>query len=151
MIMVNTNEHDPRTLAMQHGELQKRAESVQQQMAMVQSSAKECAKALATIEELDGMVEGAEIMVPIGSGSFVSANLSKVNNIVVNIGAGVSIEHSISDAKELLEGRKAKFEKAFENMGNALTQIGQQMQSIESYLSSLKQSQGQPGMPPVSQ
>ncbi|WP_406661255.1 prefoldin subunit alpha [Methanolobus sp. ZRKC3] len=149
--MVNTNEQDPRTLAMQHGELQKRAESVQQQMSMVQTSAQDCAKALATVEELTGIEEGAEIMVPVGSGSFVYANVSRIDNIVVNIGAGVSVERPLNDAKEILENRKAKLEKAFENMSNALAQIGQQMQSIESYLSSLQQPQGQPGIPPVSQ
>ena len=149
--MVNANEQDPRTLAMQHGELQKRADSVQQQMTMVQTSAQECVKALATLDELDGMENGTEMMVPIGSGSFVSANVSSIDNIVVNIGAGISIERPLKDAKELLENRKAKLEKAFENMSSALTQIGQQMQSIESYLSSIQQPQGQPGMPPVSQ
>ncbi len=149
--MVNANEQDPKTLSMQHSELQKRAESVQQQMGMIQTSTQECAKALATIEELNDIEDGTEMMVPIGSGSFVSANVSRINNIVVDIGAGFSIERPLKDAKEILENRKAKLEKAFENMSNALEQIGQQMQSIESYLSSIQQPQGQPGMPPVSQ
>ena len=148
--MVNANEQDPRTLAMQHAELQRRVESVQQQMSMVQASVQDCAKALATIEEFGGIEEGAEIMVPVGSGSFVYANVSRIDNMVVNIGAGVSVERPLKDAREILESRKAKLQKAFENMGNALSQMGQQMQAIESHLSSLQQSQGRPGVPPVS-
>ena len=42
-------------------------------------------------------------MVPIGSGSFVYAKLDMLNKVVVNVGAGISIEKSVPEAKETLQ------------------------------------------------
>ncbi len=145
--MSGVNEQDPRALVMQHRELQKRADLLQQQMSMIKMSADDCTKALNTIEELFNVREGTEMMFPIGSGSFVYANIARVDSIVVDIGAGISVERPLSDAKEIMEHRKERLEKAFENMGNSLSKIGQQMQAIEAFISKQQQAQGQAQVP----
>ncbi|WP_406669865.1 prefoldin subunit alpha [Methanolobus sp. ZRKC4] len=143
--MAGMNEQDPRALVMQHRELQKRAEMIQQQMSMVKISADDCAKVLTTIEELDNIEDGAEMMFPIGSGSFVYANIDHTDKAVVDIGAGLSVERPIADAKEILQRRRERLTTALDNMNNALLQLGQQMQAIESFLNKLQQAQGQVG------
>ncbi|MCQ6963378.1 prefoldin subunit alpha [Methanolobus chelungpuianus] len=145
--MSGVNEQDPRALVMQHRELQKRAELLQQQMTMIRMSADESAKALNTIEELSNVKEGTEMMFPIGSGSFVYANIARVDNIVVDVGAGISVERSLSEAKEIMEHRKERLEKAFENMSASLSKIGQQMQAIEAFISRQQQAQEQAQVP----
>jgi prefoldin alpha subunit len=145
--MSGVNEQDPRALVMQHRELQKRAELLQQQMTMIRMSADDSAKALNTIEELSSIKEGTEMMFPIGSGSFVYANIARVDNIVVDIGAGISVERSLSEAKEIMEHRKERLEKAFENMSASLSKIGQQMQAIEAFISRQQQAQEQAQVP----
>ncbi|MDK2834582.1 MAG: prefoldin alpha subunit [Methanolobus sp.] len=145
--MSGVNEQDPRALVMQHRELQKRAELLQQQMTMIRMSADDSAKALNTIEELSNIKEGTEMMFPIGSGSFVYANIARVDNIVVDIGAGISVERSLSEAKEIMEHRKERLEKAFENMSASLSKIGQQMQAIEAFISRQQQAQEQAQVP----
>jgi prefoldin alpha subunit len=143
--MVDMNEQDPRVLANQHREFQKRAEMVQQQMSMVQISLEDCNRAITTIDELDNVSDGSEIMFPIGSGSFVYANISQTDKAVVDIGAGYTVERPIPEAKEILQRRREKLTTALDNMNSSLAQLGQQMQAIESFLAKLQQPQGNAG------
>ena len=129
--MAEVTEEEVRNLAMQHREYQKRAEAIQQQMNMVQISRDDCIRALATIEELDALEEGIETMVPIGAGSFVYGNFNDLSKVIVNVGAGISVEKSIDGAKEILNHRKEELGKILENMNVSLTKIAQGMQSIE--------------------
>ena len=145
--MAGMNEQDPRKLVMQHRELQKRAEMIQQQMTMVKISADDCAKVLATIEELVNIKDGAEMMFPIGSGSFVYANIARPDKIVVDIGSGVSVERPLEDAKTIMEKRKADLEKAYEDMNASMAQVSQQMQAIEAVISRQQQAQEQGQVP----
>ncbi|MBP1910231.1 prefoldin subunit alpha [Methanolobus bombayensis] len=143
--MADMNEQDPRALANQHRELQKRVEMVQQQMSMVQISLEDCNRAINTIDELSNVSAGSEMMFPIGSGSFVYASISNTDKAVVDIGAGLTVERPIPEAKEILQRRREKLTTALDNMNGSLSQLGQQMQSIESYLARLQQPQGNPG------
>ncbi|WP_342305261.1 prefoldin subunit alpha [Methanolobus sp. ZRKC5] len=143
--MVDMNGQDPRVLANQHREFQKRAEMLQQQVGMVQMSMEDCNRALTTIDELGNVSKGSEMMFPIGSGSFVYANIDHTDKAVVDIGAGLSVERPIADAKEILQRRRERLTTALDNMNNALLQLGQQMQAIESFLNKLQQAQGQVG------
>lgn len=129
--MAEVTEEEVRNLAMQHREYQKRADAIQQQMNMVQISRDDCIRALATIEELDALEEGIETMVPIGAGSFVYGNFNDLSKVIVNVGAGISVEKSIDGAKEILNHRKEELGKILENMNVSLTKIAQGMQSIE--------------------
>jgi prefoldin alpha subunit len=129
--MSEVGEEEVRNLAMQHREYQKRAEAIQQQMNMVQISRDDCIRAIATIEELEALEEGIETMVPIGAGSFVYGRFDDLSKVIVNVGAGISVEKSIDGAKEILNHRKEELGKILENMNVSLTKIAQGMQSIE--------------------
>ena len=137
--MAEMNDTDPRSLLMQHREYQRRAESLQQQISMVSLSAQDCQRAITTIEELEKEKAGAQTMVPIGSGSFVYAKLDMIDKVVVNVGAGISIEKSVPEAKEILQRRKSELDKILEKMNNTLGQLAQGMQSIEAQVAALQQ------------
>lgn len=144
--MADMNGQDPRVLVNQHREFQKRAEMIQQQIGMVQISIEDCNRALNTIEEISNVSAGSEMMFPIGSGSFVYATIANTDRVVVDVGAGISVERPVAEAKEILQRRRERLNSALENMNKALLQIGQQMQAIETYLAKLQQQvQGMPG------
>jgi prefoldin alpha subunit len=137
--MAEMKDTDPRSLLMQHREYQRRAESLQQQLNMVSLSAQDCQRAITTIEELEKEKEGAHTMVPIGSGSFVYAKLDMIDKVVVNVGAGISIEKSVPEAKEILQRRKSELDKILEKMNTTLGQLAQGMQAIEAHVATLQQ------------
>ena len=137
--MAAMNDADPRSLLMQHREYQRRAEALQQQISMVSLSAQDCQRAITTIEELEKEKAGAQTMVPIGSGSFVYAKLDMIDKVVVNVGAGISIEKSVPEAKEILQRRKNELDKILEKMNTTLGQLAQGMQAIEAQVAALQQ------------
>jgi prefoldin alpha subunit len=83
---------------------------------MVTLTIKDVETALVTIAALKDEPSGIETLVPIGFGSFVKANLVNTDTIVVGIGAGVSIEKKIEDAKSFLEKRKDELTKYYEQL-----------------------------------
>ena len=138
--MAEMNDKDPRNLLMQHREYQRRAEALQQQISMVNLSAQDCQRAIATLEELETEKAGAQTMVPIGSGSFVYAKLDLADKVVVNVGAGISIEKSAAEAKDILQRRKDDLDKILEKMNTTFAQLAHGMQTIEAEVTALQQS-----------
>ncbi|HJH30410.1 MAG TPA: prefoldin subunit alpha [Methanosarcinaceae archaeon] len=136
--MAGVSEQDAKNLAMQHQELQKRAEMIQQQMAAIQMSAEDCVRAIVAIDELKDAEDGVETMLPIGSGTFIHAKLNKVGKIVVNVGAGISVEKTVDGAKETLTKRSEQLGKILEQMNASLAQIGQNLQAIEAKASEMQ-------------
>ena len=128
-------------LGAKHQQYQYQAESVAQQMNMVQLTVKEVETALTTIAALKDEPAGKETLVPIGFGSFVSATLTNPGKVVIGIGAGVSVEKKVDDAKVLLEKRKDELSKYNEQLNTTLTRLGQELENIEKIAQKHEQSQ----------
>ena len=118
-------------LAARHQQVQYQAESVAQQMNMVQLTIKDVETAIITISSLKDEKAGKEILVPIGFSSFVNATLSNPDKVVIGIGAGVSVEKKTDDAKVLLEKRKDELTKYLEQLNAAISKLAGEMQNIE--------------------
>src|SRR5660397_143383 len=95
------NQQQLTELSEKHQVYKHQAESISQQINMVGLTIKDVETALTTITTLKDESAGIETLVPIGFGSFVKANLINTDTIVVGIGAGVSVEKNIDDAKSL--------------------------------------------------
>jgi len=135
--MPEVSEQDVQNLAVQHQEYQKQAGAIQQQMNMLQMSRDDCTRALEVIEGLGAAGEDADAMLPIGAGSFVYARLANIDKVVVNVGAGISVEKSLDGAKETLTHRRDEIGKVLEHMNTSLAQIVQGIQSIEATVAKL--------------
>ncbi len=133
--MSELGEQDIKNLAIQHRELSQRAEAMQQQLNMVHMSLDDCMRAISTLGELGSLDGEKSTMIPIGSGSFVHADLKKLDQIVVNVGAGISVEKSIDDATQILNTRKDELSKVIEGLNDSLMKVRQHIQSIESLAS----------------
>ena len=118
-------------LAARHQQVQYQAESVAQQMNMVQLTIKDVETAITTISSLKDEQAGKEILVPIGFSSFVNATLSSTDKVVIGVGAGVSVEKKTDDAKVLLEKRKDELTKYLEQLNTAISKLAGEMQNIE--------------------
>jgi len=136
-------------MAARHQQYQYQAETLAQQMNMVQMTIKDVDTALITIEALKGEPAGKETLVPIGFGSFVSATLTNPDKVVIGIGAGVSVEKKIDDAKVLLEKRKDELTKYGEQLNGTLAKIAQELQNIEKVAQRYQQSAQQQVQQPM--
>ncbi len=118
-------------LTEKHRNYQYQAEAVSQQLNMVNITIKDVDTALITISALINEPQQKETLVPIGFGSFVRANLLNPDVIIVGIGAGVSIEKKIDDAKSFLEKRKEELTKYNEQLNTTMSKLAQELQNIE--------------------
>ena len=75
-----------------------------------------------TLEGIAGQ-EGAEMLVPIGAGSYVWARVERVDKVVVGVGADVAIEMDVERAKEVIGERIAEAEKALDEYVRRLAEV----------------------------
>jgi prefoldin alpha subunit len=81
-----------------------------------------------TLEGLEKERSGAPLFVPIGGGSYVKAKLGVVDSVVYGVGAGVSIEKTLGEAKEGVENRLSDLEKARQSLEQQFSQVLRKIQ-----------------------
>jgi prefoldin alpha subunit len=142
-------EEEIRGLVSAYQQYQAQADAIMQQINLTQVTAEGLNRALGAVEAMEKAEDGQEMLVPIGSGSFVHAKLASREKIVLNVGAGVSIEKTVPEAKEALKARKADVAEASKKLSEVLSKIDQEMQKIQAilgeYESQMQQQQQGPG------
>jgi prefoldin alpha subunit len=124
------------------------AQTLQQRLGVLQSAGADLGVAKKSIEALKEVEKGDSILVPTGGGTFVNANLGDLRNILVNVGADVSIEMGLDEADQDISSRLEEVEKASQSVQEQLQQILSQMEIHRDALNRLSASlQGvQPGV-----
>ena len=87
------------------------AESTKKNLELIEQNLAEFKIAKESLEEIRKK-DVREILVPLGARSFIRAELSSPDNIIVNVGSGVAVEKSISKAIEDIEHDIKELEKA---------------------------------------
>ena len=108
--------------------MQSSAETLQQRLGVLQNAATDLSVAKNSIVTLKETEEGDPILVPTGGGTFVNARLGDLTNILVNIGADVSIEMGLDEADTDISNRLEEVEKASQSVQEQLQQILSQME-----------------------
>ncbi|MHC1566531.1 MAG: prefoldin subunit alpha [Candidatus Syntropharchaeia archaeon] len=113
---------------------QAQAELINGQIGLIQASINDHEKALATLKDLKSLKPGDELLVSIGAGSSIYTTLSKVDRVIIGLGAGVSAEKSPEEAIEILTKRSDELNEMRGKMTNTLIGIEQEIQKIQSEL-----------------
>lgn len=85
----------------------------------------------------------SESLVPVGIGVYVRALIPPVDRLLVNVGAGISIEKSKQDTLNYIESRIKEFETASRQLAGQKQQIELRMAQIQEQINNmLQQSSG---------
>ncbi|HON36793.1 MAG TPA: prefoldin subunit alpha [Methanothrix sp.] len=125
------SEEEIRRLLAAYEQYQVQAEGISHQLGLAQIAAQGLERALGAVEALEEAEVDQEILVPIGSGSFIHGKLASKENVVLNVGGGVSIEKSPAEAKEILKLRKNEVLEGSKKLSEILAKIDQEMQKIQ--------------------
>jgi len=128
-------EEEIRRLLAAYQQYQAQSEAIAQQLGLTQMTIQGLDRAILAIDALDSAADGQEMLVPIGSGSFVFAKLASKERVVLNVGAGVSIEKPAAEARESLKVRKAEVAEASKKLSEMLNKIDAEMAKIQSVIS----------------
>ena len=104
------------------------ANTLQQRLQILQQAQTELTISKQSLEAIENADEGSNILVPTGGGTFVHAKLGKMDTLIVNIGADVSIDMTPEDAIRNITGRLEEVEKAAQSVNQQLEQVLAQMQ-----------------------
>jgi prefoldin alpha subunit len=110
--MSNPNEEEIRKLTVEIRYLEQTAEGLQSRLSMLNAVGTDLTYANMALENLDKEKENAELLVPVGGSSYVKARLDNPDKIIVGIGAGVSLEKTRQEAKDIVKKRLEDLEKA---------------------------------------
>ena len=101
---------------------QSQADLIQQQIETVKASLGELEILETTLKSIkDG--EGLEALVPVGGGSFISAELKNTDEVVMSVGAGVAIKKKFEDALQTISTQKEDLNKAMNQMMENLQKL----------------------------
>jgi len=104
------------------------AKTLQQRLQILQQAQTELTISKQSLEAIEKAEEGSNILVPTGGGTFVHAKLGKMDTLIVNVGADVSVDMTPEDAMENVTSRLEEVEKAVQAVSQQLEQVLAQMQ-----------------------
>lgn len=110
---------------------QAESESLQQQASLIELSLNEIENTIQTLDSMNGVKAGQEILVPIGAGARIYATIARLDKIIINIGAGISIEKNIEETKKILEKRREELRQGYEQVIGNLSAVTAEIQKLQ--------------------
>ena len=123
------SEEELRRLSVEMRYLEQTADTLQQRIGMVNAAITDLTYASMTLEGIETEKENTEMLVPIGGNSYVKAKIADTTKIIVGIGAGVSVEKTLADAKATLKERLEELEKTMNAAQQQFSQVAERINS----------------------
>ena len=119
----NPQEEELRKLSVELRLLEQTAETLQQRISMMNAAIADLTYANMTLDGIKEEKDGAELLVPIGSSSYIKVKLANVDKVIVGMGAGVSIEKTLPEAKKIVNERLTELQKTMNSAQQQFAQI----------------------------
>jgi prefoldin alpha subunit len=136
-------EEELRKLSVEMRYLEQTAETLQQRISMVNAAISDLTYASMTLEGIEKEKENVELLVPIGGNAYVKAKLADTNTVIVGMGAGVSIEKTLAEAKVTLKERLDELVKTMTAAQQQFNQVAERINAgrgrLETLLSSARE------------
>jgi prefoldin alpha subunit len=135
--LASKSEEELRRISVELRFLEQTADALQSRLGMINALATDLVYANTVLEGLDKERENAELLVPIGGSSYIRARLDNPDRIIVGMGAGVSIEKTRQEAKEIIKKRLDDLEKTKMSMQQQFVQVADKINEDRDKLEAL--------------
>jgi prefoldin alpha subunit len=125
--LASKNEEEIRKISVELRYLEQTAEALQSRLNMLNAVTTDLTYANMTLESLEEEKENSELLVPIGGTSYIRTKLDNPDKIVVGMGAGVSVEKTRQEAKDIIKKRLEDLEKARTATQQQFSKIAEQI------------------------
>ena len=122
-------EEELRRLSVEMQYLEQTAGALQQRITMVNAALTDINYANMTLDGLEKEKENSEMLIPIGGSSYVKVKLADPNKVIVGMGAGVSVEKTLAEAKATLKERLDELEKTMHAAQQQFSQVAERINS----------------------
>ena len=123
------------------------AEAVKSRLNMIQAVVTDLTYAGMTLSALENEKEGSELLVPMGGNSYIKARLESPDKLIVGMGAGVSVEKTLPESKEIIKKRQEEFEKTRMSMQQQFVQVIDKTKELREKIESLVEKMRQEAPP----
>ena len=130
-------EEELRRLSMEMRYLEQTADALQQRISMVNAALTDINYANMTLDGIEKEKENSEMLIPIGGSSYVKVKLADTNKVIIGMGAGVSVEKTLPEAKATLKERLDELEKTMHAAQQQFSQVAERMNSGRGRLENL--------------
>ena len=130
-------EEELRKLSVEMRFLEQTAETLQQRISMMNAAMTDLAYANMTLDGIEKEKENSELLVPIGGSSYVKVKLENPDKVIVGMGASVSVEKTLPEAKSILKERLGEVEKTMVSAQQQFAQIVERINTGRNRLESL--------------
>ena len=141
--MAGKSEEELRRLSVEIRFLEQTVEAIHSRINTVNAIITDLTYASMTLEGLEKENENAELLIPIGGNSYIKAKLESSDKIIVGMGAGISVEKTLQEAKEIVKNRLESFEKTRASLQQQLAQvaekIGEDREKFESLMAEARE------------
>jgi prefoldin alpha subunit len=117
--------------------LEQTAEALQQRISMVNAALTDISYANMTLDGIEKEKENSELLIPIGGSSYVRMKLADPNKVIIGVGAGVSVEKTLPEAKAALKERLDELEKTMHAAQQQFSQVADRINSGRNRLENL--------------
>lgn len=125
--MASKSEEELRRLSVEMRFLEQTAEAIQSRINAVNAVMTDLTYASMTLEGLEKEKENAELLVPIGGNSYIKAKLESPDKIIVGMGAGISVEKTLQESKEIIKKRLENLENTRASYQQQLAQVAEKI------------------------
>ncbi len=137
MAQRDKSEEELRKLSLEMRYLEQTADALQQRISMVNAAITDLTYANLTLDGIEKEKENSELLVPIGGSAYVKVKLVDTNKIIVGMGAGVSMEKTLPEAKTTLKERLDELEKTMNAAQQQFTQVADRINTGRSRLETM--------------
>jgi len=137
IVNISKDEEELNKLSVEMRLLEQTAETLQQRIGMINAAIRDLTYADMTLESIEKEEKNADLLVPIGGSSYVKAKLADKEKIVVGMGAGVSVEKPLPEAKQIFKERLDELEKTMNSAQQQFAQIAQRINTGRNQLQNL--------------
>jgi prefoldin alpha subunit len=135
--LASKDEEEARKITVELRLLEQTADALQSRLNMVNAVTTDLRYASATLESLEKENQNAELLVPIGGTSYIRTRLENPDRIIVGIGAGVSVEKTRQEAREIIKKRLEDLEKTRTAMQQQFAQVAEKIDQDRDRLEAL--------------
>ncbi|MDI6690310.1 MAG: prefoldin subunit alpha [Candidatus Bathyarchaeota archaeon] len=135
--MASKSEEELRKLSVEIRFLEQTAETIQSRINAVNAVITDLTYANMTLEGLEKEKENTELLVPIGGNSYIKARLENPDKVIVGMGAGISLEKTLQEAKEIIKKRLENLERTRASLQQQLAQVAERIEEDREKFESL--------------
>tara|TARA_Y100000310_G_scaffold345598_1_gene467050 strand:- start:1748 stop:2167 length:420 start_codon:yes stop_codon:yes gene_type:complete len=136
-----SNEQEMQEKYMQFQMMLQQSQHIEQALEALNKQTEELNNLKQNLEEISKVEEGNELLVPLGAGIFLKANLAGDKDLLMNVGSKVVVKKSPEEAMGIIDKQLEEINKAVEETVKEQIRLTGEQQSLQGEIQELIEAQ----------